>query len=212
MANNQTDRFVVTIQDMFKDFQTAQAMGSAMLASNGVLVPIGFEHIAILIKSFTKPVSTNKDPAEYFLSGGIQLSAVSIPKVLFEGSAALIETDTGHATAFTEAMQLAGEMDFILYDGRADRAMRAHKLHKCKMTFDVAEIDAENSSQPMIFNAQMKFNYFGLSANLGNVGKAGNIIVQADDAVANFTQKANSTIAAIQAGNRVVSAMKSIFG
>lgn len=212
MANTQTDRFVVTIQDMFKDFQTAQAIGSAMLASNGVLVPIGFEHIAILIKSFTKPVSTNHDAAEYFLAGGLQLSAPSIPKVLFEGSASLIETDTGHASAFAEAMQLAGEMDFILYDGRADRAMRAHKLHKCKMTFDVAEIDSENRSQPMIFNAQMKFNYFGLSASLGNTGSSGNVIVQANDAIAEFSQKANAAMSAIQAGNRVVSAMQSIFG
>mgnify|MGYP003362716901 CR=1 FL=1 len=211
MSNSQTDRFVVTINDMFQDFQTAQAIGAAMLASNGVLVPIGYEHIAILIKSFTKPVSTNMDPAEYFLAGGLQLSTPSIPKTLFEGSAALIETDTGHATAFAEAMQLAGEMDFILYDGRADRAMRAHKLHKCKMTFDVAEVDSENRSQPMLFNAQMKFNYFGLTASLGNTGNSGNIIVKADDAITKFTQKANSTIAAIQAGNRVVSAMKNIF-
>ncbi|WP_151765795.1 hypothetical protein [Acinetobacter colistiniresistens] len=211
MSNSQTDRFVVTIQDMFKDFQTAQAVGSAMLASNGVLVPIGFEHIAILIKSFSKPISTNMDPAEYFVAGGLQLSAPSIPKTLFEGSASLIETDTGHATAFAEAMQLAGEMDFILYDGRADRAMRAHKLHKCKMTFDVAEVDSENRSQPMIFNAQMKYNYFGLTSNLGSTGNAGNVIVQANDAMAEFAQKANATIAAIQAGNRVVSAMQSIF-
>lgn len=208
---SQTDRFVTTIQDMFQDFQTAQALGSAMLASNGVLVPIGFEHIALLIKSFPKPVSTLMDPAEYFVAGGLQLSAPSIPKTLFEGAVAIIETDTGQATAFTEAMQLAGEMDFILYDGRADRAMRAHKLHKGKMTFDMSEIDSENRSQPMIFNGQMKFNYFGLTANLGNTGNSGNIIVQANDAVSAFTNKANSVINAIQAGNRVVSAMQSIF-
>lgn len=211
MANSQTDRFIVTIQDMFQDFQTAQALGSAMLASNGVLVPIGYEHMALLIKSFSKPVATNMDPAEYFLAGGLQLSAPSIPKTSFDGSLALIETDTGHAHAFSEAAQLLGEMDFILYDGRADRSMRAHKLHKCKVTFDMAEIDSENRSQPMLFNAQIKFNYFGLTANLGSTGNAGNIIVQADDPIAKFTQKANSTIAAIQAGNRVVSAMQSLF-
>lgn len=211
MANNQTDRFVVTIQDMFQDFQTAQSVGSAMLASNGVLVPIGFEYMAILIKSFSKPVATNLDPAEYRVAGGLQLSAPSIPKTSFDGSATFIETDTGQASAFAEAMQLAGEMDFILYDGRADRAMRAHMLYKCKMTFDVAEIDSENSTQPMMFNAQMKYNYFGMAANLGNTGNSGNIIVQADDAINKFTRKANSVITAIQAGNRVVSAMKGIF-
>lgn len=211
MANTPTDRFIVTIQDMFKDFQTAQALGSAMLASNGVLVPIGFEHIAILIKSFPKPVSTLMDPAEYNVAGGLQLSAPSIPKTLFEGAISVIETDTGQALAFAEAMQLVGEMDFILYDGRADRAMRAHQLHKGKITFDMAEVDSENRSQPMMYQGQVKFNYFGLTAQLGNTGNAGNIIVQADDAIAKFTQKANSTISALQAGNRVISAMQSIF-
>jgi len=211
MANTPNDRFVVTIQDMFQDFQTAQALGSVMLASTGALVPIGYEHMALLFKSFSKPVSTLLDPAEYFLAGGLQMSAPTIPKTLFEGSAAVIETDTGQATAFAEAMQLAGEMDFILYDGRPDRAMRAHQLHKCKMTFDIAEVDSENRSQPMIFQIQMKFNYFGLTASLGNTGNAGNIIVQADDAIARFTQKANATLAGLQAGNRVISAMSSIF-
>ncbi len=37
--STEVERFAVTYQDYFKDYQAARAMGAAMLASNAMLVP-----------------------------------------------------------------------------------------------------------------------------------------------------------------------------
>lgn len=207
MAAN-IERFAVTYQDYFKDYQTAKAMGAAMLASNAMLVPEARPDLALLIKSFPKFITTLNDPAEVNYAGGLQATVPSVPKTSFEGSLSVIETDTGKGLEFAEWITLVGSADFLLYDGRSDRAMRVHRYLDCKVTLDVGEIDSENRSQILMYNGTIKGAYFGKTADLGKITDTGIKMSATNRAFDAFADKAASVLQSILKGNSMIGATK----
>lgn len=201
------ERFAVTYQDMFKDWQTAKSMGSAMLASNAILVPKARPDLAMLIKSFPKFLATLNDPAEVNYAGGLQATVASIPKTSFEGSLTLIETDTGKGMELAEWMGTVGSTDFYLYDGRQDRYMRVHEYFDCKITLDVGEIDSENRSQILMYNGTIKGMYFGQTAKLGQVSEIGTQVSSANNSFNKFINQTNSVLDTISKGNSIIRAV-----
>lgn len=202
--STEVERFAVTYQDYFKDYQTARAMGAAMLASNAMLVPEARPDFALLIKSFPKFLPTLNDPAEVNYGGGLQSTVASVPKTSFEGSLTFIETDTGKGLEFAEWIAIVGDTDFIFYDGRVDRYIRAHRYHGCKVTFDVGEIDSENRSQILMYNGTIKGHYFGQAATLGKTSNAGVTVGSSNASFNNFLNKTNSVLDTISKGNSII--------
>lgn len=202
--STEVERFAVTYQDYFKDYQTARAMGAAMLASNAMLVPESRPDFALLIKSFPKFLPTLNDPAEVNYGGGLQSTVASVPKTSFEGSMTLIETDTGKGLEFAEWITIVGDTDFLLYDGRADRYIRVHRYYGCKVTLDVGEIDSENRSQILMYNGTIKGHYFGQTANLGKTSDSGVRVGSSNAEFNNFLGKTNTVLDTISKGNSII--------
>lgn len=195
------DRYDITTQDMYNDYVTAQALGSAMLGCNGMLVPVGLPQYALLIKSFPRPVITRNEPAEVNYAGGFQTSVVSTPKTYYNGEITLIETDSGQGLAFAEWANAVGEHDYIMYDGRIDRHMRSHNLLKCKITIEPAEIDSENRSSIVTMAGSIKYNYFGMTVNASTA--SGKVTDMTNDAVSKFASTASKTLASILSGAKM---------
>lgn len=196
-----SDRFDINVQDMYNDYVTAEALGSAMLSCNGMLVPVGMPHYALLIKSFPRPVITRNDPAEVSYAGGLQTGVVSTPKTYYEGQLTLIETDSGQGLAFAEWANAVGEHDFIMYDGRIDRHMRSHQLLKCKVILEPSEIDGENRSTILTMTGSIKYNYFGTTVHKSEA--SGKVKDMRDDAVSKFAGVASKTLANILSGSKM---------
>lgn len=196
-----SDRFDINSQDMYNDYVTSQALGSAMLECNGMLVPVGMPHYALLIVEFPRPVVTRNDPAEVNYAGGLQTGVVSTPKTYYEGQLVVIETDSGQGLAFAEWANAIGEHDFIMYDGRIDRHMRSHQLLKCKPTFDLSSINSESRSTILKLTGNIKFNYFGTTVHKSEA--SGKVKDMKDDAVSKFAGVANKTLASILSGSKM---------
>lgn len=202
------ERFAVSYQDYFKDYQTAKAMGAAMLACNAMLVPEARPDLALLIKSFPRFISTLNDPAEVNYAGGLQSSVPSVPKTLHEGAISVIETDTGKGMEFAEWITLVGETDFLLYDGRIDRAMRVHRYYGCKVTLDVGEIDSESRSQILMMNGTLKGHYFGKVAELGKTSNPDIKMHATNKMFEGFAKTAKTVLGNILQGNSIIGATK----
>lgn len=205
MSTN-VERFAVTYQDYFKDYQTAKAMGAAMLACNAILVPEQRPDLALLIKSFPRFMATLNDPAEVNYAGGLQATVASVPKTSFEGSLTVIETDTGKGLELAEWITAVGSTDFLMYDGRQDRYTRVHRYHDCKITLDVGEIDSENRSQILMLNGTIKGMYFGQAAQLGAIGGGlgGVQVASSNSSFGRFVNETTSVFDTIAKGNSII--------
>lgn len=203
-----SERFDITTQDMYNDYLTAKALGSAMLGCNGMLIPVGMPQYALLIKAFPRPVITRNEPAEVNYAGGMQTGVVSTPKTYYEGSITLIETDSGQGLAFAEWANAIGEHDFIMYDGRIDRHMRSHQMFNAKVTLEPFDMDGENRSTIVTMTGTIKYNYFGMTVNNGSTsGKK--VTDMKNDAVSKFASTASKTLATVLSGLKMQGAIKS---
>ena len=203
--------FIQTLTDYTGDAIAAQALGAAMLQCNAVIVPENMPSIALLISNFTRPVVTHNEAADYNLAGGGQFHVAGAPKNRYEGQWQIIETDFGQATAFAELIQSqGGQTNCIVYDGRQGRYMNSHSLTNVTITFEGIDIDSEGVSSIQRVSANVKFNYYGLSAGLGNVNAIGQI-AGAGAGIAGYMAKAQQILNTVNAGNTLINAMKSIF-
>lgn len=203
--------FIQTLQDYVGDGVSAQALGAAMLQSNGMIVPDLMPNIALLIPNFSRPIVTHNDSADFNLAGGGQFHVAGAPKNRYEGQWQLIETDFGQATAFAELiMASGGQTNCWVYDGRKDRYMNAHRLTNVTITFEPIDIDGEGVSTIQRVQATVKYNYYGLSAGLGNANAIGQI-AGARGGIAAELNKAQQILNTVYAGNTLVNAMRGLF-
>lgn len=203
--------FIQTLQDYTGDAVTAQSLGAAMLQCNGMIVPEAMPNIALLIVNFNRPVTTNNEAADYNVAGGAQFHVPGAPKNRFEGQWQLIETDFGQSTAFAELiMASGGQTNCIVYDGRPGRYMNMHQLTNVAITFEPLDVDAEGVSTIQRVSANVKYNYYGLSAGLGSVNAVGQI-AGATAGVQGVLQKAQGLLNTVYAGNTLINSMKSLF-
>lgn len=216
-----TPQFIKTLQEYKSDYESAKALGAAMLACNAMIVPKIAPHIALLFKTFPRPISTNNDSADVEYAGGLKAHVSGTPKMDFEGSFTVIETETGQIAEFAELLQAhGGGTDCIVYDGHMNRWTKAYELLDCAMTFEPGEIDSSSTSQILSISGNMRYMYFGLSAELGSKanssygGKRVNMtgMSNANNSGGNLLTQAQNILNVVQAGNNVFNAAKSIFG
>lgn len=163
------NKSVPTPAELQQDYLAAKALGSALLASNGMLVPDGNEDLRLLIQGFTRPIITQNDPAEVNYAGGLGAHVNTVPKTAYQMSVTLLETEAGRIEDFAEYLiNNDGQMDCWAYDGRPERYTRRFRLHDCIFTFDGAgDIQADSRSQVVTVQATMNYVYFGQNESLG---------------------------------------------
>ncbi|NUF43094.1 hypothetical protein [Acinetobacter pittii] len=210
-------QFIQTLQEYKSDYETAKQLGTAMLACNAMLVPEIAPNIALLFKTYPRPIVTNNEGADIAFAGGLQGHVAGVPKTSFEGSVTMIETETGQAADFAELLITRGGMtNCILYDGRINRWTKAHELIDCAFTFEPAELDSESRSSILTISANMKYMYFGQNAKVGTASNAtfGGTQVPVhggSGGASSFLNKAQNLLNVVTAGNSLFSAAKSIF-
>lgn len=203
--------FINTLRDYTQDAKTAESLGSAMLQCSGMFVPEGAPEIALLITNFPRPMITHNEPADFNLAGGGQFHVSGAPKNRYDGSFQMIETDFGQATAFAELlMSCGGSMNCTVYDGRPDRFIRAHELLNVSFTFEPFEIDSEGVSTIQRVSGQVKYNYYGVNASLGQASSNG-MINGINDGSRVLYERANKILDAVYAGNTLVNAIREFF-
>lgn len=206
-------QFIQTLQNYRSDYETAKQLGAAMLACNAMLVPEAAPNIAILFKTYPRPIVTNNEAAEVSYAGGLVGHVAGVPKTSYEGAVTMIETETGQIADFAELLiAQGGTTNCILYDGRVDRWTKAHELLDCAFTFEPGDLDSESRSTALTISGNMKYMYFGQNAALGSASNSmyGGTQV-AVDGVGGFLNKAQNILNVVKAGNTVVQAIRDIF-
>lgn len=165
MINNS----VPTPVELLADYTTAKSLGSPLLASNGMLVPEGYEDLRLLIQGFTRPIITQNDPAEANYAGGLAAHVNTVPKTAYQMSVTILETEAGRVQDFAEKLLLnGGQMNVWAYDGRPKKYTNRYKLHDCIFTFDGGgDIQSDSRSQVVTIQATMYYVYFGQVESLG---------------------------------------------
>lgn len=211
-------QFIQTLQEYKSDYETAKQLGAAMLACNAMLVPEAAPHIALLFKTFQRPIVTNTESAEVSYAGGLQAHVSGVPKTSFESAVTLMETETGQGADFAELLiSRGGTTNCILYDGRINRWTKAHELIDCSFTFEAGDIDSESRSTILTISGNMKYMYFGQNAKVGTASNAAyggsQVPVYGGNGggVSPFLNKAQSILNVVTAGNSLFNAAKSIF-
>lgn len=197
----------IRLDQLRADRDALRQLGSPILASQGMLVPRGMEHMRLFIKSCPKPIVSNDDPAQTFYAGGFVGITAGVPKTAYEGSVTIIETELGHVANFAEFIIASGGLiDCDFYDGRMDSFTQVYELSDCAFRFEPGEIDSESRSQSMTISAQLTYNFFGIHAGVGtnNTAIAGKKNLQgAEDLVSrvqdvlNIAQQANNVASSV---------------
>lgn len=211
-------QFIQTMQEYKNDYETTKQLGAAMLACNAMLVPQIAPHIALLFKTYPRPIVTNNESAEVSYAGGLQAHVAGVPKTSYEGAVTMMETETGQIADFAELlMSQGGTTNCILYDGRINRWTKAHELIDCAFTFEPGDLDSESRSSVLTISGNMKYMYFGQNAKVGTASNAvyggTQIPVYGGNGggVSSFLNKAQSILNVVTAGNSLFNAAKSIF-
>lgn len=211
-------QFIQTLQEYKSDYETAKQLGAAMLACNAMLVPEIAPNIALLFKTYPRPIVTNNEGADVAYAGGLQGHVPGVPKTSYEGAVTMIETETGQAADFAELLLLqGGTTNCILYDGRINRWTKAHELIDCAFTFEPGDLDSESRSSILTISANMKYMYFGQNAKMGTTsnatygGKQVPVYGGSGGGVSQFLGKAQTLLNVVTAGNSLFNAAKSIF-
>lgn len=210
-------QFIHTLQDYKSDYETAKALGTAMLVCNAMLVPEIAPNVALLLKTYPRPIVTNNEAAEVAYAGGLAAHVPGTPKTSFQGAVTMIETETGQIADLAELLiNNGGTTNCILYDGRMNRWTKAHELIDCAFTFEPGDIDSESRNTILTISASMNYMYFGQNAALGTVsaGVYGGTQVPvngAAGAVSSTLSKAQNILNVVKAGNSLINAAKSIF-
>lgn len=203
--------FVPTLRDYMRDEIAAQSLGAAMLQSNAMIVPEIAPELALLFTNFPRPIVTYNESADYNLAGGAQFHVAGAPKNRYEGQAQMIETDFGQITAFAELLMASGgSTTCLVYDGRPDRFSQVHELRNCTFVFEPLEVDAEGVSTIMRASASMKYNYYGVNAELGSVTATG-LLEGISEGTRQLQDRAQTLLNTIYAGNTIIRAMRDLF-
>lgn len=206
-------QFIQTLQDYRGDYETVKQLGAAMLACNAMLVPEAAPNIALLFKTYPRPIVTNNEAAEVAYAGGLVGHVAGVPKTSYDGPVTMIETETGQVADFAELLiAQGGTTNCILYDGRIDRWTKAHELLDCAFTFEPGDLDSESRSTTLTISGNMKYMYFGQNANLGTASNAmfGGQKVAMNGST-EFLNKAQNILNVVKAGNSVFQAIRDIF-
>ena len=206
-------QFIQTLQDYRGDYETTKQLGAAMLACNAMLVPEAAPNIALLFKTYPRPIVTNNEAAEVAYAGGLVGHVAGVPKTSYDGPVTMIETETGQVADFAELLiAQGGTTNCILYDGRIDRWTKAHELLDCAFTFEPGDLDSESRSTTLTISGNMKYMYFGQNANLGTASNAmfGGQKVAMNGST-EFLNKAQNILNVVKAGNSVFQAIRDIF-
>lgn len=205
-------QFIQTLQEYRSDYETAKQLGTAMLACNAMLVPEAAPNIAILFKTYPRPIVSNNESAEVSYAGGLMGHVAGVPKTSYEGAVTMIETETGQIADFAELLiSQGGTTNCILYDGRINRWTKAHELIDCAFTFEPGDLDSESRSTILTVSGNMKYMYFGQNASVGSVSNSafgGSKVAIAGSSLLN---KAQNVLNVVKAGNSVLQAVKGLF-
>lgn len=207
-------QFIQTLQEYRSDYETAKQLGAAMLACNAMLVPEAAPNIALLFKTYPRPIVTNNEGAEVGYAGGLMGHVAGVPKTSFEGAVTMIETETGQIADFAELLiAQGGTTNCILYDGRINRWTKAHELLDCTFTFEPGDLDSESRSTILTVSANMKYMYFGQNAAVGTASNAifGGTQVGLNGGSSSLLNKAQNVLNVVKAGNSVLNAVKGLF-
>lgn len=210
-------QFIQTLQEYRSDYEAAKQLGAAMLACNAMLVPEAAPHIALLFKTYPRPMTTNNESADVSYAGGLQAHVPGVPKTSFDGPFTCTETETGQLADFAELiMSMGGSTNCILYDGRMNRWTKAHELLDCALTFEPGDLDAESRSQILTVSGNMKYMYFGQNAAVGSVSNTqyGGTRVPVNGSsggISPLLSQAQNMLNVVVAGNSVFQAAKNIF-
>lgn len=155
--------------ELQQDYIAAKALGSPLLASNGMLVPEGFDHLRLLISGFTRPLMSANDPAEANFAGGLMTHVGTVAKTANQMSVTIMETENGIVQDFAEQLLVnGGELNCWAYDGRPNKWVRRFLLQSCHFTFDGGgDMQADSRSQVVTVQATMYYTYFGQNESLG---------------------------------------------
>ncbi|WP_322977466.1 hypothetical protein [Acinetobacter pittii] len=210
-------QFIQTMQEYKNDYETTKQLGAGMLGCNAMLVPEIAPHIALLFKTYPRPIVTNNESAEVSYAGGLLAHVPGVPKTSYEGAVTMTETETGQIADFAELlMSQGGTTNCILYDGRINRWTKAHELIDCAFTFEPGDLDSENRSSVLTISGNMKYMYFGQNAKVGTASNAvyGGKQVPVyggNGGASSFLNKAQSILNVVTAGNSLFNAAKNIF-
>jgi hypothetical protein len=212
--------FIQTLREYRSDYEAAKQLGAAMLSCNAMIVPEAAPHLALLFKTYPRPIITNNEAAEVSYAGGLATHVAGVPKTSYEGPITMIETESGQISEFAELLVASGgTTNCILYDGRVGRWTKAHELIDCAFTFENGDIDSEGRSQILTISGNMKYMYFGQNASAGTVSATtfGGINVPTggtsggNGGVGSLLAKAQSFLNVATAGNNVLQAAKKLF-
>lgn len=208
--------FIQTPQDFRSDYEAVKQLGAPMLACQAMLVPEAAPNIALLFKTYPRPIMTNNESADIAFAGGLQGHVAGVPKTSFEGAVTMIETETGQIADFAELLiAQGGTTNCILYDGRVDRWTKAHELIDCAFTFEPGEVDSESRSTNLTISGNMKYMYFGQNAALGTVNNSvyggTQVGVNGANGSTEFLNKAQNILNVVKAGNTVLQAVRNLF-
>lgn len=202
--------FFPTLTEFSAVGNTAQDLGAPMLQCYGLLVPEIAPEIQLLIVNFPRPIITFNEPADFNLAGGAQFHTSGAPKNRYDGQIQVIETESGQVTAFAELLMACGGMtNCVMYDGERGRYTQAHELRDCAITFEPLEIDAEGVSTVQRASGAIKYNYYGINANLGTSSSTG-VISGLNASSKKLLDRASSLLNVIYAGNSIIKAMRDL--
>lgn len=212
--------FIQTLQEYRSDYETAKQLGAAMLSCNAMIVPEAAPHLALLFKTYPRPIVTNNEAAEVSYAGGLSAHVPGVPKTSYEGAITAIETESGQISELAELLvSKGGSTNCILYDGRINRWTKAHELLDCAFTFEPGELDSEGRSQILTISGNMKYMYFGQNASAGTSSSAtfGGVSVPmggtstGNGSAGNLLTKAQNFLNIATAGNNIFQAAKGLF-
>ncbi len=210
-------QFIQTLPDYRADYETAKQLGAAMLACNAMLVPEAAPNIALLFKTYPRPIVTNNESAEVAYAGGLMGHVPGVPKTSYEGAVTMIETETGQIVDFAELLLAqGGSTNCILYEGRIDRWTKAHELIDCAFTFEPGDLDSESRSTVLTVSGNMKYMYFGQNSAVGTASNAlfGGKKIPVNGSAGGLSSslnKAQNILNMVKAGNSLFNTVKGLF-
>lgn len=145
------------------------ALGRKLNAGESVFVPVGFNGIELLVKSFSTPYLSGGEAYETF-GPGFRTFDQAQPDTSFQSAITFYDTEAGTTRQFlTDIVAQGGFIDAWIYEGTADRYTAAYLLERCIIKVDPVERDFESRTQSLLISGQISYNFFGTR-------KPGNIV------------------------------------
>lgn len=147
--------------DLLKaQFAVSKAMGERSLQSDAILVPDGFEALAILLKSFPWPVLSTAGEVEIWLPNGQKTWQPQQLETALQGAFIITETTFGHAADFLA--KIAGKrFDASVFEGTPEAFTRGARIVDCFVKVEPAERDHESRTAVTQYSGTLFYNFFG---------------------------------------------------